>query len=1544
MMNKYFKIIFNRLNHNLIYHYSSFLSLVGCGLTVIIGFVGIYYVGTSSAAVVLGLTLSFLVSFFVHYNINYSDNLFIKIIQLLIANIFIFIIVCTMILFFFFGLWSHVFYCDSIVDVIASTSNNSLFLIGVSCMKGQNRCFLHSVSDSKILGNDKIKEKIDHSLSCIAKDNLTLSDKLSIYGSYENYLNSLMEDKFVTEEFIASNYPDLIGDDRFKLFINELYPTIRTEVKFVLNIYESITKLNLFIDRIVLLNNYLSKDLILKLLDEFKDTRKHILDNLIQLGYEDSEKILNKLLIDINQSLKNKLFLEKSTISLDNNQLREFEDFRIFWIFIESTMKKDVNLNSNYNSETISDYTLEIDKKYKEVEDYYYHKIVKLIKFIELNNIFISQTKNLEEWLDKYRNDIIVYSKTDKSESYTIKKGKRRIKKMSGGRVIYGYSHILQNMNKELENMIIKHYNDNYNNETRQNDLIKNTYYLSNQIQKHNEVVEQDFNDIYKELTEAFNINKFILDISRNLNNDNLNEQYIKLNNYFEETFKNNNITHDQLIDVFKAIQKYNMNYFRIDDLSLKRENNLSLNSFLYIKCREIISDQRINLEHKQTLLEKFILSYEKEFTLNIIKNMDSNVTDFKLLTRIYKHSTPQFINRIQIFIENNKKNNYTNYLDNKDNISKLGDHLVLALFLTIESNQLVNIIFSKVVRLIGLSGGITQNELLGGLSDEMFILFKYNVDRKEKSIEMQTLSKEEINLINDIKNKLIDFPIESKYKFGDLLLELILDEFSYIFVKNNLIENGEHRIYISIKPEYLSILTGSIFNPIKLPMIAIPKEWSFDTYGKNSNKVKEILKTGGYYLSEFNELSKNNNIIRQHIYNKYDSVLSVDQIDTINFLNKIPFEINKDVLKIVVKEWDDKDNSILFNGLNRLHPKSDDFDKVKANIKREILSHNSKHWTYANIINIALLMKDHTIYFPTFLDFRGRIYPTPNYLSYQSNDLARSLLLFKNILSDSKHANKDYYSEVLYSILSDNSDHKINVQSTKLKKGQILKKKDKKMILENKNQMDMYLIDYFKLYLANVFGKNKLTRKGKIKWFDQNIGTILEKYKNNFSMFINEYVKISKEPFQFLACVQAYYNYIHHNNDIKVPILFDASCSGIQHLSALTTDLNIAKLVNLLDNDEPSDFYQYCLDQLVEVFKLIPYDGKLSSFKEKVLQLKINRSWLKHSIMTIPYNVTDIGISDKLSKHFNKIFVTNTQLDDLNNGKINLNDTIKLYESDIFSKKIKSENLEKGTYIYVPKSEILSVPTTNNPNMSQLFFTSGELITFSHYIKTTVLNIIPPFTQLKNYFDKMIDILKKLELPIFWETPSGMSVSMSNRVMKSKQIKTSLIKKAKPINILLPTDQIDYKNIKTGLMPNFIHSLDASNIHILIKNILRYLPKQNINLYTIHDCFASDYKNIGLIELLVKHSFVELYFKKNYLEMIHNSFIHQISAERDIFKEESPDNTIINYLYIVKTNKKGILEKEYERINIPNLPDYNWDINKKIIQQQLLFNSYFIS
>jgi DNA-directed RNA polymerase len=102
--------------------------------------------------------------------------------------------------------------------------------------------------------------------------------------------------------------------------------------------------------------------------------------------------------------------------------------------------------------------------------------------------------------------------------------------------------------------------------------------------------------------------------------------------------------------------------------------------------------------------------------------------------------------------------------------------------------------------------------------------------------------------------------------------------------------------------------------------------------------------------------------------------------------------------------------------------------------------------------------MVGHKIYFPTFLDFRGRIYPTPNYLSYQGNDLARSLLLFDNVEN-----NLNFDNNILNNIfIKDSSSDKLKI----------------KKLLSTK----MEDINYFKLYLANVFGKGKLNRNNRLK------------------------------------------------------------------------------------------------------------------------------------------------------------------------------------------------------------------------------------------------------------------------------------------------------------------------------------------------------------------------------------------------------------------------------------------------------------------------------
>lgn len=164
------------------------------------------------------------------------------------------------------------------------------------------------------------------------------------------------------------------------------------------------------------------------------------------------------------------------------------------------------------------------------------------------------------------------------------------------------------------------------------------------------------------------------------------------------------------------------------------------------------------------------------------------------------------------------------------------------------------------------------------------------------------------------------------------------------------------------------------------------------------------------------------------------------------------------------------------------------------------------------------------------------------------------------------------------------------------------------------------------------------------------------------------------------------------------------------------------------------------------------------------------------------------------------------------------------------------------------------------------------------------------------------------------------MSVGVGEVKTVRKQIKTSLIRKAKPISILIPTKETDYKMIKTGFMPNFVHSLDASNIHLLIKNI-NNLNLKNLNLYTIHDCFASDYLTIELIELLVKISFVELYFNQNYLNKVHESFISQINGLTTIFKEyDNEQKKDVNYIIINKNKNNN--KNKYTKIVIPDLPD----------------------
>jgi len=101
---------------------------------------------------------------------------------------------------------------------------------------------------------------------------------------------------------------------------------------------------------------------------------------------------------------------------------------------------------------------------------------------------------------------------------------------------------------------------------------------------------------------------------------------------------------------------------------------------------------------------------------------------------------------------------------------------------------------------------------------------------------------------------------------------------------------------------------------------------------------------------------------------------------------------------------------------------------------------------------------------------------------------------------------------------------------------------------------------------------------------------------------------------------------------------------------------------------------------------------------------------------------------------------------------------------------------------------------------------------------------------------------------------------------MKNIRTRISLIDKGREkVTISLPSKSLNKRKLKSAVMPNLIHSLDACNIHLLINKVLD--NNFNFPIYTIHDCFASTPNNMASLERLIKLTFLTIYFEGKYLE-----------------------------------------------------------------------------
>lgn len=131
----------------------------------------------------------------------------------------------------------------------------------------------------------------------------------------------------------------------------------------------------------------------------------------------------------------------------------------------------------------------------------------------------------------------------------------------------------------------------------------------------------------------------------------------------------------------------------------------------------------------------------------------------------------------------------------------------------------------------------------------------------------------------------------ELKANLGNSFMQMLKDSCKELIYTEKREENKTY-IYVTFDHEFsLEIFVQSI-KSVFLPMIARPLLWT--------------KKNNGGYLSDImnNYANPENKIIKSNPYIIGNSQISQKQIDTVNYMNIVPFNINTSVLNYLMIEW----------------------------------------------------------------------------------------------------------------------------------------------------------------------------------------------------------------------------------------------------------------------------------------------------------------------------------------------------------------------------------------------------------------------------------------------------------------------------------------------------------------------------------------------------------------------------------------------------------------------------------------------------------------
>lgn len=543
-------------------------------------------------------------------------------------------------------------------------------------------------------------------------------------------------------------------------------------------------------------------------------------------------------------------------------------------------------------------------------------------------------------------------------------------------------------------------------------------------------------------------------------------------------------------------------------------------------------------------------------------------------------------------------------------------------------------------------------------------------------------------------------------------------------------------------------------------PMVVPPRPWT-----------TEHLFRGGYLSTQ---LTRRYPIIKGARKRDVPRMVSMDWsniLPAINAIQETPWHVNARMLDVL--EWAMFERGGNMAGL----PPSDDkplppepvgyrvddtITKAHNHVCFLIHSENreniSKRLAVLSTIAIARQFKNFkAMFFPHNLDTRGRAYPLPAFLNPQGPDYVKALLEFSNGKP-----------------------------------------------IENDEQAAWLAIAG-----ANAYGKDKIGLQERVNWIQDNDEMIFSIARDPKSDL--RWMEAS-EPFQFLRFCFEWAGFWHtgfgYVSHMVVPV--DATCSGLQHYSAMLRDEVGGRSVNLVPDLPRQDIYQDVADRVIEALFA---DG--SDMAKDWVKFGIDRKITKRQVMVVPYAGTFASCME---------YTRDAVLEKLKDGHLCPWDT-------------SNEQDHRDRIVYLSKLIWTAIDQVVVKGKEAMRWLSDVARVYTKHMNGQELST----------YDKRMS----------WVTPDGFE-AVHIRVEEKKKLLETYLDGRVQLVYYEETSKLNGKDMALAVAPNFVHSMDAC---LLRMSVTKGLGQGLTDYGMVHDSFGVHAADMALfLRECVKPAFLQMY------------------------------------------------------------------------------------